>query len=64
MNNSEERVPNDVAAEILGVKPVTLVGWRNERRGPAYLKIGKRVYYRRADIETWISAQRCEPEAA
>lgn len=59
-----EMVTNDVAAGMLGIQPVTLVGWRNERRGPAYLKIGRKVFYRQADIAAWINAQRREPEAA
>jgi predicted DNA-binding transcriptional regulator AlpA len=29
---------------------------RRERRGPQFIKVGKMVRYRRADIETYLSA--------
>lgn len=33
------------AAERLRLKPKTLEGWRNRRKGPPYFKFGKRVLY-------------------
>jgi predicted DNA-binding transcriptional regulator AlpA len=60
----DELIPNDEAARILGVKPATTTMWRHENRGPAYLKVGRLVYYRRADISRWLAAQLCDPEAA
>jgi excisionase family DNA binding protein len=60
----DELIPNDEAARILGVKPQTPVMWRHEKRGPAYLKVGRLVYYRRADIARWLAAQIRDPEAA
>ena len=41
------------AAEILGLKPNTLEIWRCQRRGPSYKKIGRRVLYDPADLETF-----------
>lgn len=60
----EELVSEKEAAEILFQKPTTLTAWRHENRGPAYLKIGRRVFYRRSDINSWLGAQRREPVAA
>lgn len=33
---------------------------RRERRGPRFLKVGKMVRYRRADIESYLSAHAVE----
>jgi hypothetical protein len=57
----DELVSSAVAAKQLGVKQQTLTAWRCEHRGPAFIKIGRAVWYRRADIAAFIGAQRCEP---
>ncbi len=36
----------------------TLARWRCEGRGPAFLRLGKRVLYGEADVEAWLSAKR------
>lgn len=46
--------------DLLRLKPQTLAVWRVERRGPRWLKIGRRVYYRSADINAWLATQLCE----
>lgn len=51
------------AAEFLSVKASTLTRWRFERRGPAFIKVGKAVRYRRADLERFIEAGRVETDA-
>ncbi len=38
-----------------GVSPKTLQRWRNEGRGPRYLKLSKRVVYPLAEIRTFES---------
>jgi predicted DNA-binding transcriptional regulator AlpA len=45
--------PADVA-RVLGVPVATLANWRSGRTGPVFLKIGRHVRYRRADLEAWI----------
>lgn len=52
------------AAEFLGKSSQTLSIWRCQRRGPAYFKIGGRtVRYDLADLESWLSSNRLDPEA-
>ena len=34
----------------------TLQKWRVEGRGPRFLKVGRRVFYRRSDIEAWLES--------
>lgn len=40
---------NDVdpgaVAWLLGITPRTLDNWRSQRKGPVYLRLGKRVWY-------------------
>lgn len=44
------------AANYLGVGISTLDKMRMEGRGPRYLKIGGRVFYRLADLDAYIEA--------
>ena len=45
------------AAELLRIAPETLRYWRHVGTGPASAKLGRRVVYRRADVEAWIEQQ-------
>jgi excisionase family DNA binding protein len=48
----------DDAAEVLGVSPGTLQVWRSTKRyGLPYLKIGRLVRYRRADLLAWLESR-------
>jgi predicted DNA-binding transcriptional regulator AlpA len=42
------------AAAILGVKPSTMSAWISRAKGPRYCKIGSKVYYRRAWLESFV----------
>ena len=42
---------------------VTVARWRREGAGPAYLKLGRKVMYSRADIEVWLAKQRTHSTA-
>ena len=47
------------AADYIGTQPQTLENWRcNKRYGLPYLKIGRLVRYRRADLDAWLSDRR------
>jgi hypothetical protein len=41
-------------ALVLGITPETLVEWRRLKRGPDFVRAGKSVMYRRADVLDWI----------
>jgi hypothetical protein len=58
-----EPVPHSKAATALGVKADTLATWRSQGRGPAFVKIGRRVFYRLNDLHKFIGAQWREPKA-
>jgi len=43
------------AATFLNLSPGTLEVWRCTGRGPKYAKLGKRVVYDVADLESYVS---------
>lgn len=53
-----EYLTTNEAAAYLRLSPVTLAQWRSRDRGPAFLKLGAAVRYRRADLDTWAERQR------
>jgi hypothetical protein len=44
-------------AAWLHVKRNTVSLWRFQGSGPTYLKFGNRVFYRRRDVEAWLSTR-------
>ena len=57
----EQLTPADLSAE-LKIPEKTLAQWRWCGEGPAYLKLGSHVRYRRSDVDAWLEA--CKPGAA
>jgi hypothetical protein len=39
---------------MLEVSEFTINQWRASDNGPAYTKLGRRVYYRKQDVMSWI----------
>ena len=52
--------PAEVAA-LLGVSKRTLARHRSLGKGPAFEKIGRRVFYPRAKVEAWLAGRRGPP---
>ena len=48
--------PSDAAAYV-SLSPKTLEVYRTRGGGPAYVKLGRRVAYRLADLDAWVSAR-------
>lgn len=55
--NTIKLLNNADTAEILGVRPNTLDGWRVKGIGPVYRKIGRAVRYVESDVLAWLDAQ-------
>jgi hypothetical protein len=56
----EQKFDQDGAARYLfgdNGSPRTLEGWRLRGGGPRFLKIGRRVIYRRRDLDNWLAAR-------
>ncbi len=45
--------PKEVEA-LFGISRRTLANWRSIRKGPEFLKLGKKVLYEKATFEEWI----------
>lgn len=45
------------AAKVVGLSESTLAKLRLTGNGPAYCKLGRRVVYRRADLEVWLQSR-------
>ena len=53
------------ASQFLGAVAMrTLQAWRRQGRGPAYVKLGRRVAYAIADLEAFKAAGRVQTESA
>jgi hypothetical protein len=59
----DELLDTAQAARLLARPESTLVRWRFENRGPAYIRIGRGIRYRASDLEKYVSANRVEPGA-
>ena len=46
------------AAAYIDQKPGTLRQWRTNSKGPAYHKKGRRVFYKKNDLDAWRNAGR------
>ena len=46
------------AAEYIDQKPGTLRQWRSNAKGPAYHKKGRRIFYKKTDLDAWMAAGR------
>ena len=54
-NKPDTLIREHQAARLLGVKPTTLTAWRcRGETGPPFVKVGRLVRYRPADIEAFI----------
>jgi glucose-6-phosphate 1-dehydrogenase len=58
---TEEEAAALSTAEGVLVKPRTLANWRWAGSGPPFVKVMRRVRYRREDVVTWARAQISEP---
>ena len=62
-----EMLTTDELAAELKMPRKTLDMWRYHRTGPAFIKVGAAVRYRRSDVDAWLDAQtrggdaRCAP---
>lgn len=59
---SEPLLNEQTTAEFLGVTLASLRKWRWEKRGPAFIKLGRLIRYRKADLEAWLDRQTVRTE--
>lgn len=56
---------------VLGDRELDVIGpreklaqWRHKGTGPAFYRLGRKIVYRGADLNSWADAQRVEPSSA
>jgi predicted DNA-binding transcriptional regulator AlpA len=54
---NEYMTTEELAALVRAPSAETCRYWRNVGKGPRSVRIGRRVLYRRADVEAWIEGQ-------
>jgi hypothetical protein len=52
------------AADLLRLSVRTLQAWRTQRVGPAFVRAGRAIRYRRRDLIAWIEANTVSPTRA
>ena len=57
MSDVMKVVPARAAAKLVGLSESTLAKMRLNGNGPTYCKLGRRVVYRRADLEQWLESR-------
>lgn len=57
MNPTEYLSVNQTKQEYPFLSPGSLANLRCKKEGPKYYKVGKKVLYRRSDLETWLGSQ-------
>jgi excisionase family DNA binding protein len=55
---------SEAVAEYIDVSMATLEKWRNQKRGPAHVRIGRLVRYRQSDLDRWLREQTVSGDAA
>jgi excisionase family DNA binding protein len=63
-DSTTDRMTEDEAAAYLDLRPTTLASWRNKNVGPAYLKVGRLIRYRQADLDAWLNSRLVTPPSA
>lgn len=51
---NERMLRDSELAQVLGVSATTVKWWRVQNRGPKWVKVGRSVFYRIADVRIWI----------
>lgn len=49
----------DETADALRISVRTLQAWRLKEAGPAFVRVGRAIRYRRGDIKDWIKQNTC-----
>lgn len=57
------RTPQEFSGQT-GVPLATVYGWNSKRTGPRYIKVGRHIRYRQADIDAWLDSHEVRPRPA
>jgi hypothetical protein len=57
-DDPDEMLDTARAAILVGLTPSTLQAKRTYGGGPVYVKLGRKVAYKRSDLKVWLDARR------
>ena len=57
VNPEDRRFTNAEAAEYLGICTRALKMWRDDGKGPRAIKLGRRYYFRKKELDAFIEQQ-------
>lgn len=60
--NMHQAINEIEVAQTLNLSVQTLRNWRNQRKGPPYLKIGRSVRYSVEDLVNYLNSKKIVPE--
>jgi len=46
-----------IGGDVSPISPLTLADWRTKRTGPAYIRVGRLIRYRQADLDAWLESR-------
>ena len=61
VRSMNEALTESDAAARLGLKVATLRAWRHQRRGPAFVRLGRAIRYLASDLDEFLEANRHRP---
>jgi hypothetical protein len=62
-SDPDELMYRTAAADYLKTPPTTLAQWAYRGIGPEFFKVGRRVLYRKSELDRWLDSQRVVPGA-
>ena len=62
-NSNRNYLLGDPELDVIGDRD-KLAQWRHKAMGPAFYRLGRKIVYRGTDLNSWASAQRCDPREA
>lgn len=60
MDNNDLLKPREAGAEIK-TSEATLASWRCLGKGPKYVKLGGKIFYRRGDLQAYVADRVVDP---
>jgi predicted DNA-binding transcriptional regulator AlpA len=64
VRSTNQALTESDAAARLGLKVATLRAWRHQRRGPAFVRLGRAIRYLSSDLEEFLKTNRHRPPAS
>jgi hypothetical protein len=52
----EKLIPEDQAAEVLYTTRWTLARWRRQNKGPEWVRLGRKYWYKPSDLAAYLQA--------